>query len=377
MTRKPGLAIAVATALFLTAPAGATDAYNTDKVAINVDTVATGLEHPWGVAVLPDGTYLVTERPGRMRLVKDGKVSAPISGLPKIATGGQGGLLDVALSGDFDTSGVIYFTYSEPGRGGAGTALARANLVRNGSQARLDDVTVLFSMDRKSRGGRHFGSRIAVADDGSLFFTIGDRGDGDRAQDPMDHAGAVLRINPDGSIPSDNPYANADNALPELWSKGHRNAQGIDFDTKTNVLYTVEHGARGGDEINRPEPGLNFGWPVISYGRHYSGAKIGIGTEASGYQQPIYYWDPSIAPGALAVYRGAMFPEWDGDFLVTALKDQMLVRIDRDAAGNIVGEERLLQDRYGRMRDVIAAPDGALLVLTDDSDGVILRISRQ
>ena len=375
--RKSALAVSMISALMFTAPAGAADSYPTQKVGINVETVATGLEHPWGVAVLPDGAYLVTERPGRLRLVENGKLSEPVAGLPKIATGGQGGLLDVALSDDFDKSGVIYFTYSEPGRGGAGTALTRARLVRDGSQPRLEDVTVLFSMDRKSRGGRHFGSRIAIADDGSLYFTIGDRGDGDRAQDPMDHAGAVLRINPDGSIPSDNPYAGADNAKPELWSKGHRNAQGIDFDTATNTLYTVEHGARGGDEINRPEPGLNYGWPVISYGRHYSGGKIGIGTEASGYQQPIHYWDPSIAPGGMVVYRGAMFPEWDGDFLVTALKDSMLVRVDRDKAGNIIGEENLLQDRYGRMREVITAPDGALLVLTDEPDGAILRISRQ
>ncbi|WP_419906179.1 PQQ-dependent sugar dehydrogenase [Hoeflea sp.] len=373
---KFGLAAVAAAALALSAASAiAADNYATQKVGINVETVATGLEHPWGIAVLPDGAFLVTERDGRMRLVKDGDLSQPVSGLPNIAVGGQGGLLDVALSNDFEQSGIIYFTYSEPGQGGAGTALTRAKLVRNGMQARLEDVKVLFSMDRKSRGGRHFGSRIAIADDDSLFFTIGDRGDADRAQDPMDHAGAVLRINPDGSIPADNPYANADNAKPELWSKGHRNAQGLDFDSKTNVLYAVEHGARGGDEINRPEPGLNYGWPVISYGRHYSGGKIGIGTEATGYQQPIHYWDPSIAPGGMTVYRGEMFPEWDGDLFVTALKDRMLVRLDRDNAGNITGEERLLQGRYGRMRDVIAAPDGSLLVLTDEPDGVILRIS--
>jgi glucose/arabinose dehydrogenase len=231
-------------------------------------------------------------------------------------------------------------------------------------------------MNRFTGAGRHFGSRIAVASDGTLFFTIGDRGDGDRAQDMNDHAGAVLRINPDGSVPSDNPFANGGGA-PELWSKGHRNAQGMDFDSETGVLYSVEHGARGGDEINRPEPGLNYGWPVISYGRHYSGGEIGIGTAAEGYEQPVYYWDPSIAPGGMAVYRGEMFPEWDGDLLVAALKYQMLVRLDLDSeTGEVLGEERFLKGAYGRIRDVIVAPDGALLMVTDDDNGAVLRLSR-
>ncbi|MEX3012011.1 PQQ-dependent sugar dehydrogenase [Hoeflea sp. TYP-13] len=376
--RRLRLVAAVCTSLSIApAPAIAAGSYTTEKVAIQVETVASGLEHPWGIEVLPDGAYLVTERPGRLRLVKNGEVSKPVGGLPKIAVGGQGGLLDVALADDFEESGTVFFTYSEPGRGGTGTALAKAKLVRNGLEASLENVEVIFSMDRKTRRGQHFGSRIAIAEDGSIFFTIGDRGNGKRAQDMMDHAGAVLRINADGSIPKDNPYADGNSVLPELWSKGHRNPQGIDFDRKTNTLYAVEHGARGGDEINQPEPAKNYGWPVISYGRHYSGAKIGVGTKAAGYEQPLFYWDPSIAPGGMAVYRGEMFPEWDGDFLVTALKDRMLVRLDRNASGEIVGEERLLQGEYGRMRDVKAAPDGSLLVLTDEPDGVILRITRQ
>lgn len=359
-----------------TAPAIAADTYATKKVDIRVETVADGLEHPWGVETLPDGAFLVTERPGRMRIVENGTLSAPLDGLPEIAVGGQGGLLDIALANDFDQSGTIYFTFSEPGRGGAGTALARAKLARDGGAARLEDVDVIFSMDRKTRRGQHFGSRIAVAGDETIFFSIGDRGDGARSQDLMDHAGAVLRVGPDGSIPADNPFVSDDKALSELWSKGHRNPQGMDIDSKTGTLYAVEHGARGGDEINQPEPGLNYGWPVISYGRHYSGAKIGIGSDAPGYQQPIHYWDPSIAPGGMTVYRGSMFPEWDGDFLVAALKDRMLVRVDRDSAGNITGEENLLEGRYGRLRDVKSAPDGSLLVLTDEPDGALLRISR-
>ena len=368
---------AFCTTLALSVTTVAAETHTTEKVPIKVDVVASGLEHPWGIEVLPDGAFLVTERPGNMRLVKDGQVSEPVRGLPKITANGQGGLLDVALANDFDDSGTIFFTYSQPGRGGSGTAVARAILERDGLNARLENVETIFSMNKKSRGGRHFGSRLSVADDDTIYFSIGDRGDADRAQDMKDHAGAILRIHADGSVPADNPYANDGSALPELWSKGHRNAQGMDFDSKTNVLYTVEHGARGGDEVNRPEPGKNYGWPVISYGRHYSGGKIGIGTEAEGYEQPLHYWDPSIAPGGMAVYRGEMFPEWDGDFLVAALKDLMLVRLERDETGAIVGEERLLQDAHGRIREIKQAPDGSLLVLTDESDGAILRITRQ
>ena len=359
------------------APATAADEIRTEKVPVVVETVATGLDHPWGIEILPDGAYLVTQRTGGLRIVKDGRMSDSFGEIPGLAVGGQGGLLDVALAKDFATSGIIFLSFSELGPGGAGTAVARARLVRDGDQPRLEDIDTIFSMMGKSRGGRHFGSRIAVAEDGNLFFSIGDRGDGDRAQDLMDHAGAVLRIAPDGSIPTDNPFADGKGALPELWSKGHRNPQGMDFDQATGTLYTVEHGARGGDEINRPEAARNYGWPVISYGQHYSGRKIGIGSEAAGLEQPLYYWDPSIAPGGMAVYRGAMFPEWDGNFLVAALKDQMLVRLERAEDGTIVHEERLFPERYGRIREVKQAPDGSLLLLTDDPDGAILRIRRQ
>ncbi|MEM9106128.1 MAG: PQQ-dependent sugar dehydrogenase [Pseudomonadota bacterium] len=371
------LIAALCASLAISTTSVAADTYQTKKVPIKVDVLASGLEHPWGIEVLPDGAFLVTERDGNLRLVEDGQISNPIRGLPKIRANGQGGLLDVALANDFESSGTIFLSFSQPGRGGAGTAIASATLDRDGPNPRLRDVQTIFSMDNKSRGGRHFGSRISVANDDTIYFSIGDRGEPERAQDMQDHAGAILRINADGSVPADNPFASGGGALPELWSKGHRNPQGMDFDSRTNVLYTVEHGARGGDEINRPEPGKNYGWPVISYGRHYSGGKIGVGTEADGYEQPLFYWDPSIAPGGMAVYRGDMFPEWDGDLLVTALKDQLLVRLDRNNAGEIVDEERLLQDTYGRLREVKQAPDGSLLVLTDESDGAILRISRQ
>jgi glucose/arabinose dehydrogenase len=254
--------------------------------------------------------------------------------------------------------------------------VARARLVRDGGQARLEGVQTIFSMNRKTRAGQHFGSRLVFRPDGTLFVTTGDRGDGDRAQDFTDHAGAVLRIRPDGGIPADNPFAGRADALGEIWSKGHRNVQGAALDRRSGALWTVEHGARGGDELNRPEAGRNYGWPVISYGRHYSGFKIGVGTEAPGYEQPVWYWDPSIAPSGLAIYDGDMFPEWRGDFLVGALKYRLLSRLERDGGSGIAREERLFEGRFGRIRDVNVAPDGSIWLLTDEDDGAIVRISR-
>ncbi len=212
--------------------------------------------------------------------------------------------------------------------------------------------------------------------DGTLFVTVGDRGERDRAQDFSDHAGSVIRINGDGSVPDDNPFASGADGLPELWSKGHRNPQGAVYDPISKAIWTVEHGARGGDELNRPEAGKNYGWPVISYGRHYSGGKIGVGTEAPGYEQPAWYWDPSIAPSGLAVYDGEMFPEWKGDFLVGALSFQLLSRLSRDADNRITGEERMFAEQFGRIRDVSVAPDGSVWLLTDEDRGAIIRIHR-
>ena len=328
------------------------------------------------MAFLPDGALLVTERPGALLMVKDGVISAPVGGVPKVAAIGQGGLLDVAPAPDFETSGTIFLSYAEPGPGGQGTAVARARLVRQESTARLEDVRVIFSMAKKTRAGQHFGSRLVPRPDGTLFITTGERGDGERAQDMFDHAGAVIRINQDGSIPADNPYADAKDGMPELWSKGHRNPQGAAWDPVTDSLWIVEHGARGGDEVNRPLPGRNYGWPVVAYGRHYSGFKIGIGTAAPGYEQPEYFWDPSIAPSGIAVYDGDMFPAWRGDVLVGALKFQLLARLDRDAKGGIVKEERLFQGAFGRIRDVEVAPDGAVWLITDEDPGAIIRLSR-
>ncbi|MFB2561841.1 PQQ-dependent sugar dehydrogenase [Rhizobium sp. IMFF44] len=346
----------------------------TQKVDVKVEKIATGLEHPWAVEVLPDGAYLVTERPGRMRLVRDGKALAPISGVPEVYARGQGGLLDVALDPKFPSNRTLYFTASVAGDGGSGTAVFRARL--SPDETRLTDVKRIFLMNKLSRGNIQYGSRIAIARDGSLFVSLGDRGQQDRAQDFQDDAGSIIHIEADGSIPADNPFKDGKHALPEIWSKGHRNPQGITFDSETNRLYTAEHGARGGDEINTPEAGKNYGWPVISYGVNYNGTKIGIGTAKAGMEQPRFYWDPSIAPGAIVVYRGKMFPEWNGDFLVTALKFELLSRLSQDGKGKITEQERMFDGEFGRLRDITVAPDGALLVTTDEDNGALLRISR-
>ena len=372
MPRMAMLAMAIAVG----APAAMARDFSTDEVAVTADVVADGLEHPWGLDFLPDDTLIVTERPGRLRLVAtDGTVSEPVAGVPEVWANGQGGLLDVAVAPDFATSGRIYLTFSEPGDGGAGTAIAAARLVRDGAAARLDDVAVLFSMPRKTARGQHFGSRIVLHPDGTVLFTTGDRGEPRRAQDMADAAGAVLRINPDGSVPRDNPHADgAEGVLPQIFSKGHRNPQGFAIDG-SGTLWTVEHGARGGDEVNTPEPGKNYGWPEISYGVNYSG-KAFPGSEADGLEQPKHYWDPSIAPSGLVVYEGAMFPEWQGDLIAGALAAQLVVRLDRDAAGGFAGEERLFEGEFGRIRDVAVDPDGALWLLTDEADGKIVRVSR-
>jgi len=350
--------------------------FDTETVKLNAEIIADGLENPWGLDFLPNGEAIVTERSGHIRILTKDGLSQRLAGVPDVRARGQGGLLDIAVAPDFATSGTVFFAYSEPGSSGAGTTLARAKLVRDGDGGRLDDVKVIFAMSKKTGATHHYGSRIVPQPDGILFVTTGDRGQGDRAQDMFDHAGAVIRINADGTIPKDNPFADGKEAAPELWSKGHRNVQGAAFDPVTNSLVTVEHGAKGGDEVNREQAGKNYGWPVISYGVNYSGAKIGVGTEAPGYEQPLFYWDPSIAPSGLAAYQGDMFPEWKGDLLVGSLKFALLSRLDRDDTGKILNEERMLEGGFGRIRDVNVAPDGSVWLLTDEDDGAIIRLSR-
>jgi len=351
--------------------------FRTEAVPVEAEVVAEGLSNPWGLAFLPNGEAIVTERPGTIRILSaDGQLSEPLDGVPEVAARGQGGLLDIAVAPDFESSGLVFLSFSEPGQGGAGTAVARAKLVRDGDAARLDEVRTIFSMARKTSVGRHFGSRLVFSPDGTLFVTTGDRGQPDRAQEMDDHAGAVIRINTDGSIPADNPSPDGSKHRPEIWSKGHRNPQGATWDPVLGGLITAEHGDRGGDEVNFPEAGKNYGWPVISYGVTYGGAQIGVGTEAEGYEQPLFYWDPSIAPSGLASYQGDMFPEWNGDLLVGSLKFALLSRLERDESGKILEEERMFEGAFGRIRDVRVAPDGAIWLLTDEDAGKIVRITR-
>lgn len=368
------LALSASLAALLAAPALA-EVVDTEHHSINLQRIAGPLEHPWGLAVLPDGAMLVTERPGRMRLVVDGTLQPePVAGVPDVRSGGQGGLLDVVIDPDFAGNRLVYFAYSEAGDGGAGTAVARGRLTRDGATARLDDVEVIFRQAPKVGGGAHFGARLVFAPDGTLFIGLGDRQQRERAQDLSTTIGKLVRINADGSVPQDNPFVGRDGALPEIWSYGHRNIQAAALDPATSDIVTIEHGARGGDEVNTPEAGKNYGWPVITHGVDYSGDPIGVGRSAPGMEQPDYQWTPSIAPSGMAFYTGTAFPEWNGDLFVGALRGQMLVRLDVEG-GRIVGEERLLEGTIGRVRDVRQGPDGSLLVLTDAGDGAIWRLS--
>jgi glucose/arabinose dehydrogenase len=365
--------------IFAAAPAAAviTDAPVVKSGPVNVTTFAKGLVHPWGLAFLPDRRLLVTERPGRMRVIdKEGRLSAPLAGVPKVHAARQGGLLDVVLAPDFAKSGTIFFSYAEPREGGKnGTSVARARLALEGDGGRLEDVKVVFRQEPSYDGDNHFGSRLVFDRDGMLFVTLGERFDlMKEAQNPANHIGKIVRITPDGAPAPGNP--NLPGWDPKVWSIGHRNVQGADLHPQTGQLWEVEHGPRGGDELDIALPGRNYGWPVIGYGRHYSGAKIGVGTEKEGMEQPIYYWDPSIAVSGLAFYTGDLFPEWKGNLFTGALAGEHLQRLVLEG-DKVVGHERLLADRgeRERIRDVRQGPDGALWLLTDSPDGKVLRVT--
>ncbi len=345
------------------------------KSAYKVQIVAQGLEHPWGLAFLPDGRMLVTERPGRLRLVtSDGKISPPISGVPAVHARDQGGLLDVALAPDFATTGTIYLSYSEPREGKLnGTSVLRAKLVLEGASARLDNGTVIFRQTPAISGGYHFGSRIVVNADGSLFIALGDRySQRDGAQNPANHMGKVVRINADGTPHKANP--NLPGWAPDVWSIGHRNIQGAALHPETGQLWTTEHGAQGGDELNHPEAGKNYGWPVITYGIDYSGAKIGIGTEKVGMEPAVYFWKPSIATSGLTFYSGKLFPAWTGNAFAGGLAGTHIARLVLKD-GKVIAEEKLLADKGWRIRDVRSGPDGAIWALTDEPKGHLVRLS--
>jgi len=344
----------------------------TQEHTVRVVIVTRGLEHPWSVVWLPDGRMLVTERPGRLRIVAaDGTLDpTPITGLPAIEPYGQGGLFDVALHPRFAENSLLYLSYAGKGPDGVGTELARGRLVGT----RLENVEVLFRQQPKGRTGRHFGGRIVFDRNGFVYLTLGDRGEMPRAQRLDDHAGSVIRLHDDGRVPSNNPFVGKPGAKPEKYTLGNRNMQGAALNPKTGEIWTHEHGPQGGDEVNVIRSGVNYGWPVITYGVNYGiGTKIGEGTHKAGMAQPLHYWVPSIAPSGMAFYDGDRFPRWRGDLFVGALRGQVLVRLRLDGE-KIVKEERMLEGTVGRIRDVRQGPDGYLYLLTDDSDGALIRL---
>lgn len=372
--RRTALAIHLGAALATFAvavPASAQQRYPSSAGELAVETVASGLEHPWGLAFLPDGRMLVTERPGRLRLVgADGKLSQPLSGVPNVTGRGQGGLLDVALDPQFAQNRTLYLSFSEPRANGNGTSVARARL--NAAGTGLEGTSVIFRQMPTINSNMHFGSRLVFDRTGALFITVGDRySQRDQAQNPGNHIGKLLRIRPEGGAAPGNPQKQG--WQPEIWSIGHRNVQGAALHPETGQLWTAEHGARGGDEVNTPKAGLNYGWPVITYGIDYSGAKIGEGTSKAGMEQPLFYWDPSIAPSGAAFYTGQAWPAWKNSLFVGALAGQMLIRLSTQGE-KVTGEERLLTDLGERIRDVRQGPDGFLYLLADDSSGKILRV---
>ena len=373
----PALAVKAQAAIFLVV-AGVSisaDAQNT-TLAVALVPVAQGLDHPWAVAFLPQGQFLITERPGRMRVVStSGQVSPPLAGVPAVAAGGQGGLLDVVTDTAFARNRRIFFCFSEPAAAGASgnsTALARATLSEDARS--LQDVKVIFSQRPKVDSSLHFGCRIVQAADGNLFLTLGDRYHRkDDAQKLDNHHGKIIRITPEGAVPPDNPFAKQPGALPEIWSYGHRNPQGATLGPD-GKLWMHEHGPQGGDEINQPQPGRNYGWPVITYGENYGGGKLGEGTAKAGMEQPLHYWVPSIAPSGVAFLTSARYgAAWQGSLFIGSLKFGTLHRLEV-AGGKVQREEKLLQGNGERIRDVRQGPDGLLYMVTDSPQGRLLRL---
>jgi len=350
----------------------AAQAIQAQSPSFTYEIVTDGLDHPWGLAFLPDGRVLVTERPGHLRLISAAGAlhPDPIGGLPHIKQHGQGGLLDVALHPDFKNNRLVYFSFAEADGRAVGTAVARGQLRGH----RLEHVEVIFRLLPKSNKKQHFGSRLVFDNNGYLFITLGDRGDRPRAQDLNDHAGSLIRLHDDGRIPADNPFVNRSGTRPEIFSYGHRNMQGAALHPVTGKVWIHEHGPQGGDELNIPQAGVNYGWPVITHGTNYvTGTRIGEGTHKEGMAQPVHYWVPSIAPSGMTFYTGKRFPQWQGNLFIGSLKFKLLVRLVLDGE-QVVREERLLEDELGRIRDVRQGPDGLLYLLTDDSDGLLVRL---
>ena len=370
---------AVVTAAALPASAASADdeIVRTETGSIRVETIAAGLERPWGLAFVPDGRMLVTEKAGLLRIVSpDGDVSKPILEVPEVDSRGQGGLLDVAIDPRFERNRFVYISYSEPGEGGNSTAVMRAALSDDG--ASLGHGKVIFSQRPKLPSTAHFGSRLVFDAEGRLFVTLGERSSEkfrEQAQDLRSHLGKIVRIHGDGTVPEDNPFVGNADALPEIWSYGHRNIQAAAIHPDSGKLWEIEHGPRGGDEVNIAEPGMNYGWPVVSHGVNYDGTPVGTGkSRQQGMVDPLHTWTPVIAPSGMIFYTGEAFPGWRGDLFVGGLKSTALVRLDLN--GDTVGhEERLLENLGKRIRDVVQGPDGAIYLLTDERNGEILRLS--
>lgn len=373
--RSAGWASAAALLAALTACAGApTDAtaqtFTSEHHTFRVVTVVDGLEHPWGMAFLPDGSILVTERPGRLRLVRNGVLEPePIAGVPEVWARGQGGLLDVALHPDFEQNRLVYLSYSKPGPNGATTAVARGRLV----DGRLEDVEDIFVADAWTNRGQHFGSRLVFDGKGHLFISVGDRGVMQEAQNPSNHQGTIIRLHDDGRVPADNPFVGREGFRPEIYAYGIRSPQGLALHPERGELWETEHGPRGGDEINLILPGRNYGWPTITYGINYNGEKISDHTHMEGMEQPLHYWVPSIATSGLAFYTGDKFPGWKGDAFVGGLAGQQLVRLRFDGTRR-VAIEVLLTELKRRIRDVRNGPDGYLYLLVDEENAPMLRL---
>ena len=360
--------------LIATGTRGENASFASSAGQLEVQTVASGLVNPWSLAFLPDGRMLVTERPGRMRVVTaEGQLSPPLKGVPEVWASNQGGLLDVIIDKSYPQNKTIYFCFAEGTGGGGRTAVARATL--NDGNGRLDDVKIIFRQEGPLSSGGHYGCRIVQANDGNLFVTLGEHFKyRDEAQNLGNHLGKLIRIAPDGSVPADNPFVGRADAKPEIWSYGHRNEQGLAINPASGDLWEIEHGPRGGDEVNIIGKAKNYGWPVIGYGIDYNGAKIHESTARNGMEQPIKYWVPSIAPSGMTFYTAALFPKWTGSLFAGALAGRMLVRLSLNG-NTVTGEERLLPNLNERIRDVRQGPDGALWLLTDNSAGRILRVS--
>jgi glucose/arabinose dehydrogenase len=347
------------------------------RTPLQVTVIASGFEKPWAIAFLPDRRMLVTEKPtGRLFIVSpDGRKSPPVAGLPKVDGRDQGGLLDVELGPDFADSRLVYWSYYEPREGGNGLAVARARLV-DGAEPRVDGVPVVFRMEPTLDSTKHAGGRLVFAPDGALFITLGERAIREgrvQARDLRSDLGKIVRIRPDGAVPKDNPFTGRKGARPEIWSSGHRNILAAALDGRQR-LWVAEMGPRGGDELNRIEPGKDYGWPTIGYGKEYSGGPAHESAQGPGMEQPVYYWDPVISPSGMVVYSGDLFPEWRGNFLIGALSGEALVRLVVQG-DRVVGEERLLKDLDARIREVVQGPEGALYLLTDAADGKLLQIT--